>query len=542
MLVLKQIYPHILILYKLYMEGIFVKEQNLIVSTILLTVTSFFTRTIGMISVIFLSQVLGSSGMGLYQLIMSFYSTAIVFASAGLSASVSKVIAEELGNCQFHNVHKIMRLAFILSGFTSFSISLLLFIFAPFIADHFIYDIESTLSLRILAISIPFMACSSCFKGYFYATKKTVYPASADILEQIVKMLLLILLVKIYAPLGDRYTYGAIGLGLTIGEITSWTYLLSLYILEKRREPIAYRSSRQSASTHSLFGKLIYSLLPIALVSYIGCLFVSVENILIPSGLQKFGSSQNDSLSIYGMLRGMVMPILFFPSAFLTAFSTTLVPEISRANILNHQKKVVYTTNRVIQFTFMLSILVTGVFINYSQELGIVIYHNPEIGPILRILSFIVPFMYVEVVTDGILKGLGKQVSSLKYSIVDSVFRTLTIYFILPIKGIHAFIGIMMISNILTSTLSFNKLLETTSIKFQVVHWIMKPILAALAGGTFSKLILNVLFIHTASPTYKLILGISLTSFIYIIVLILIEGFTHEDLAWLKKHLFAWSH
>lgn len=506
------------------------KEQGLITSTIILTATSFLTRTLGMVSIVYLSNTLGADGIGLYQLIMSIYMLAIVFSSAGISVAVSKLVAEALGQKHLASIPKIMRTAFLFSGVLSFVVAGLFFILSPQIATLFIQDSRATLSLKMLSFSIPFIACSSCFKGYFYATKKAAYPASSDILEQIVKLGLIVALVSTYSSISTEYAYAAIGVGITIGELTSWSYLLGLYLLNKHHYE-GYASS--PIPMRKLLFQLLSIALPVAVISYIACIFMSVENVLIPSGLKQFGNSRQDSMSIYGILRGMVLPILFFPSAFLTAFSTTLIPEIAKANVLQHKKRVVYTVNRVLQLTFILSVLVVNIFINYSDELGVAIYRNAEVGPMLRILALIVPFSYVEVVTDGILKGLGKQVSCLKYSIVDSVFRISTIYFLLPIKGISALIGIMIISNILTSTLNFNKLLEVTEIKLQVTNWLLKPSLCAVAGSTFSRLLINIFFRYRLDLTTKVIIGVSLTCLIYIVLLFVTECLTSNDVKWI---------
>lgn len=510
------------------------KEQGLITSTIILTITSFLTRTLGMISTIFLSNLLGTEGIGLYQLIMSIYMVAIVFASAGLSISVSKLIAEELGQKHFANVPKVMLIAFKFSFFMGIFIAFLLFTCSSFIATHFIEEPSATLCLKILSLSIPLMACSSCFKGYFYATKKAIYPASGEILEQTIKLGLTILLVSFYHSTQKMQTYALIGLSITIGEVVSWSYYFSLYLISRKEQPKP--TPHLPASSGSLLLKLFRIGLPLAFISYISCIFVSAENVLIPAGLKKFGASPEISLSLYGMLKGMVLPILFFPSAFLTAFSTTLIPEIARSNILGYQKRVRQTTNRVLQLTFILSILVASIFINYPTEFGLVLYQTTEIGPMLMILALIVPFMYIEVVSDGILTGMGKQVSCLKYSILDSIFRISTIYLFIPIKGINALIIVMLISNIMTSTLTFSKLLEEAKTHFQFSNWVLKPIVAALAGGSFSRLLLSRLFPQLLTPKFILFWGILLTVIIYISLLFLVESLTNEDVLWLKKH------
>lgn len=510
------------------------KEQNLITSTLILTATSFLTRTIGMISSVFLSQVLGSEGIGIYELLMTIYMTAVVFASAGLSVSVSRLVAEALGKNQVENITQIMRVAFLFSFIMSTLASILLFIGAPLLVNYFIHDKSAIYGLRFLALSIPFMTCSSCFKGYFYATRKAVYPASADILEQFVKVGLLITLVNLYAPKGTAYAYGVIGIGLTLGEIISWSYLLSLFILDRRHTK---QHTPPTNSIKNIFVKLISILLPIASISYIGYIFLSVENILIPSGLKKYSGTFSSSISTLGILKGMVFPILFFPSAFLTAFSTTLIPEIAKANVLKHKKRVAYTTNRVLQLTFILSILVVAIFVSYGNELGFIIYKTAEVGPLLCTLSLVVPFIYTEVVSDGILKGLNKQVSCLKYSILDSIIRVILIYFFLPIKGINALIVIMMMSCILTSTLNFNKLIEATQIRIQPINWLLKPAIAAAFSSSYSRLIISRLFRYSLGLTSKVFLGIGLTILLYIPLLFLIQTLGQEDVLWIKKHL-----
>lgn len=512
------------------------KEQNLLVSTLLLTATSFFTRTIGMISSIYLSRILGTEGMGIYELVMSIYMTAIILASAGLCVTVSRMIAEALGAGNTHHISHIMKVAFSFGLVTSLTASSLLFIFASKLSLFFIHDTHATLGLRLLSFSIPFMTCSSCLKGYFYASKKTIFPASADIIEQIIKVILLISLTRFYVSSSITYTYGAIGLGLTIGEIVSWSYMLSLFFIDRKHHK---NLNGKAPSKIKLLMELLSILLPIACISYLSCILLSIENTLIPAGLRQYNGNYSESMSLFGMIKGMVIPILCFPAAFLTAFSTTLIPEIAKANVLKLKKRVTYTTSRVLQLTFILSIFVVSIFINYGNELGFILYKSEEVGPLLQRLSLVIPFIYVETISDGILKGLNQQVSCLRYSIFDSIIRVVLIYFLLPIKGVNAFIGITMLSCIFTSTLNFNKLLETTHLKLKLTNWILKPAVASAFAGCYSRLIINRLLRYSFGLTTKVFLGLSLSAVLYIPLLFLIQTLSIEDLSWLKRQLRA---
>ena len=510
------------------------KQQTLITSTILLTVSSLLVRTIGMISMILLTKVLGSEGVGIYHLMMSLYMTAVIFASAGLSASVSRMVAEELGRRSEGNIHKIMKTAFCIALISGFIAALSLFFAAPYLTNYFIHDKSLTNALRFLSLSIPFIACSSCFKGYFYAIRKTFYPASSDIMEQFVKLGLIYLLLMHYAPLGTSHTYQGVAMGLTFGEMISWSYLCTLFLMDYKK---GGSNIAASLELPTLLKRFFNILLPIAMISYVSYIFISIENILIPNGLKKFGESFSSSMSLYGILKGMVLPILFFPSAFLTAFSTTLIPEIAKANVLGLKERVRITTKRVLQLTFLLSFLVIAIFLSYGDELGFILYKSDAIGPMLSALTLVVPFIYTEVIADGILKGLNEQVSCLRYSMIDAVCRIILLYLLLPYKGIYSLIGIIMVSCIFTSSLNFNKLLSVVNIRFELINWLLKPAVAAAFAGSYSRLIISRLFRYSFGLTTKVFIGIMLVVMIYIPLLLLIHTLAHEDLHWLKKQL-----
>ncbi len=506
-------------------------------STMLLTLASLITRTIGMISIAVISQTIGSEGVGLYQLSMSVYFMAYIFASAGMSVSVSKLVAEDMSIGDYYNAKRIMQAAFCLSGFLGSIACLLLFTYAKDIAVLFIKDERATLGLKALAFSIPFMSISSCIKGYFYAAKTAIKPASADVIEQCAKLSLIIIFMRLWAPRGIGHACAAIGLGMTIGEIISFSYLLTLYLVDKElliKDELHKRSSKKVAFRRA-FVRIFEVVLPIAAAGYVGSVLVTAENMLIPIGLRKYGETMQTSMSMYGLLKGMVIPILFFPAAFLTAFATTLIPEIARANVLKNNQRVRNTTARVIHFTCVLSAFVVGIFINFGNELGVIIYHNNDVGKMLKIVTLIAPFIYIEMVSDGILKGLGEQMSCLKYSMIDSIFRISMIYFIIPYKGMTAFIGIMLISNIVTSLLNFNKLIHVTNINIEASKWIFKPFIVAFATTLLSKTLYRYLFFNKGYQVEGVTLSITLAILLYSIFLVLIESISKEDIKWFRN-------
>lgn len=503
------------------------KKQGLAISTLISTIGSVTTRLVGMWMMIYISNMIGPEGVGLYQLTMTIYMMAYMIASAGIITSVSKLVAEEISRGWGYRARKVMNTFFIISIVASTVISGIVFIYAEPISVTVIKDARIIMGLRVLSLSIPFMTLSACFKGYFYAIKKVSKPASADVFEQIIKLILVVYFLQAMAPRGVDYACAAIGIGITLGEICSFTYMFILYLLDK--EKYVDRGKRTEIRD-SILMKILKILLPISLTAYLGSVFMLLENTLIPEGLRRSGLTPEGAMSIYGMIKGMVFPILFFPSALLSACSTILTPEIARAKSLKYNERIIVTSGRMIHFTMILAMLVVSIFSNYGKEMGLIIYDNIQVGRLLEILVLMTPFMYMETVIDGILKGLGEQNSCLKYRIIDSIFRVSLIYWLIPMKGIAALIAITLVSNVLTSALNLNRLIHVTDIKIEVKKWIFYPALSATAAGMVSKVFVIYMIPKTTPLLVHVIVGVSIAICLYTLFLFWIQSLTKEDM------------
>lgn len=505
-----------------------VKKQGLAMSAYISTIGSVATKTLGMISTVYISNRIGAEGVGLYQLAMTIYMMAYTIASAGMSTSVSKLVAEELGKGNSKGVKRIMKVFFLISIAASVTISGLVFINAPFIANYVIKDSRTILGLRILSLSVPFMTVSSCLKGYFYAVKKMIKPVSSDVFEQIVKVLMVIVFLQRWGNGSLAHACGAISLAMTLGEVFSFSYMVFLYTTDPDR-----RHNRGISTSRGIdiFIQIIKILLPITLTAYLSSIITLLQNVLIPLGFRKSGLTQMESMSMYGMIEGMVLPILFFPVALLTASSTVLTPEIARAKARNMSERIESLSGRTIHLIMVLAMIVVSVFGNFGEELGLLIYNNRQVGHLLQFFVFITPFMYIEIVIDGILKGLGEQNSCLIYRIIEAILSVVLIYYLLPIKGVIGFIGLNIGINILTATLKMRRLIKVTTIKINASKWFFYPALAATAAGMTAKVIVIYLLPKHSSLLTQVTLGVAIALNIYYIALHLLENLTAQDLA-----------
>ena len=133
--------------------------------------------------------------------------------------------------------------------------------------------------------------------------------------------------------------------------------------------------------------------MPVAVSTYVRSALLTIEHLAIPWGLKRSGASASEALSSYGVLHGMVFPILLFPSAVLGSFASLLIPELSSAQEEGDTKRVNSIVSRVFFFSLLFSIGVSGIFVCFSDELGNFIYKSPEAGEFIRLLAPLIPLM-----------------------------------------------------------------------------------------------------------------------------------------------------
>ncbi len=453
------------------------KKKLFFKNTIILTIGSLALRAIAVFFGAYLSRKIGTEGMGLYQLVFSVYNFASTLATSGIYLTVTRLVAEAIAKNSYRDANDTVRKCIIYGAVVSIISSLLLFLLSDFIANDILNDKRTLLSLKILAFALPFMAFSATLRGYFFAIRNVIKSTSSQIFEQLVRMVTVSMGLTLLLPKGLTYSCAAIALGSVMGELLAFIYTLFLYIKDRNRHVFIKKSRKENTK------KVLSITIPIALSSYLRSALVTIENILIPKGLKRYGATSGSALAQYGMIEAMVMPILTFPSAFLTSFSNLLIPELAEANATGDKARINRLVSSVLKATMLFSFPVTAFFITSGDTLGIALYKSQEAGITLRVLAPLVPILYIDIVSDAMLKGLDKQVDSLSFSIIDSGLSILLIYLLIPVYGVKGYILVIFISSFINTSLSVNCLISVTEIPFSVKDSILKPVLISVASS-----------------------------------------------------------
>lgn len=495
-----------------------------------MTVFSLINKLVGVFLRLFLSGRIGSEGMGLYQLIMSVYTMFSTFATAGFTVSVSRLIAEK-DERSGADAKLLMNNSFIASAVVSVIATAVMLIFSDFIAVTFLGDARCAAPLRILALSMPFMALAACLKGWFIAKQKVIITASASLFEQLVKFSIIAVFLNVFL-LGSNDVgkiNSGIVIGVTLSEMCSFTYLfLFRFIPSRKHKNVGLPTETRKASLYSL----IEVTLPISLAVYITSILHTAETLLIPKVFESYSGDRSTALSQFGMIRGMVVPILFFPFAFLGSLISVFTPEISRLNILPDRRPLNSRISSIMSAVSIMSIAVGGLFFFLPYEIGEAFYPNENTASAIKILSLVTPFMYVETVSDGLLKAIGEQVQTLKFTIYNSILRVILILFMVSRTGETGYLWLLVISNSFTYFLCRRRLYKATSVAPRLKTDVLLPLICALSGGFSARYVLNTLSLNGAIASA--IAGSSVYIGIFALVLMI---FAFERIKTLVKRL-----
>ena len=260
---------------------------------------------------------------------------------------------------------------------------------------------------------------------------------------------------------------------------------------------------------------------PVAITSYIRSGLSTLKQLIIPTQLEKSGLSCSNALSKYGIINGMVMPVVTFPTVLINSYSMLLIPEFSTYVAQKNYKAINYVSNKIFKFTCAFSICICSIFLFFSNELGLVIYNNLETGYYFKILAPLIFFMYMDNIIDCILKGLNKQFGVMCCNILDLSITTCFIYFLLPIYGIDGYVISIFISELLNFSISLFQMIKYSKMKINLIDWILIP----LACSFISYFIINIFSFNFVNLTINLILNIALFVIIYIILFFSINIF-----------------
>lgn len=489
-----------------------INTKSLLYGTMILSIANFIVRLLGFAYRVFLSRMIGPQGMGLVQLVFPVFHIAITLTVAGIPIAVSRLISEKNVKHDIYGMQRTMTVAITIVTVISTTLTLLALFNLDFITRVIIKDERTKGALFILFPNVIFIGLGAALKGFFYGRKDIHPPAVAEIIEQLMRMAVAIGLIYWLVP-KDNYTLAAIlvMLGTVFGEITSLLFLHTRYHKAKNhllsqnkyfKSSASSKRTQVSDTTKQIAGAITAIALPITATRLINSLMSAANAILIPQRLMAGGMVREQAVGLFGIVSGMVMPLMFLPFTITNALTVIIIPNLSESLAMNRWKDIQNKISKAIRLTCYIAFPTTALLASLGKAIGDLLYQQPLVGTFLIPLSYSLLFHSLQHTCSGILNGLGKQNRAALHFMAGSSIQLFCTWFLLANPSIRIWgmvIGFTL-SSLVVSTANLTTVLKTAKMPFRFLDWILKPGVAALLMG-FSTGILFHLLTSIQIPT-----------------------------------------
>ncbi len=485
------------------------KKLPIFYSALMLTGVNLLLRFIGTSFQVYLSSRIGAAGIGLLQLTMSIGSLAMVAGMGGIRTATMYLTAGELGRKRPQNVIWILSGCFVYSILFSGTISALLLHFAPQIAEHWIADVRVIPALRLFAAFLPCCCLCGVMTGYFTAANRIGTLAAVEVAEQLASMGLTLSALHLWGGQDAGRACLCVVLGSSLGACLTLGCLIILRIREKTphgaRIPVVKSICRTA--------------LPLAVADDLRTGISTVENLMVPKRLA-LNTAVENPLAAFGLVSGMVFPVLMFPACILFGLAELLIPELARCHAAGSRQRISYLVRRSLKAALLYGVIFSGLMYLLAETLCMQLYRSSEAGFYLKLYALLIPMLYCDAITDAMIKGMGQQTVSVRYNIITNILDVVLLFLLLPKFGMRGYFFSFLVTHLLNFGLSLHRLLKITG--EQIPFHIPALTIAAGMGAVWT-----VSFLST--PTLQAIAFPA----VLVCLLYLLRIIRGEDLNWL---------
>ena len=504
-------------------------KRQYFLNALLLTLVALLMRTVSVSFNVYVSNRVGAEAMGLLALIGGLYGFAVTLATSGIHLATVRTVAQRLERTGGAENGRCLASCLRYAAFFGTLSTLLLFSLARPLGVHVLGDTRTVRALYMLALTLLPIALTSVLNGYFTAVRRAYKNAIAQVTEQAIKIGLTTYFLVCIGPKTTEGCVLAILGGGAASESFSLVLNVVLYLFDRRRyKGLLPPKSRTRISVTSIA-------LPVAISAYARSGLLSIEHILIPRGLLAYGAGNAAALSSYGSIQSMALPVILYPAAILTSFSSLLIPEVTEQQTAGNKVEIRYIAGRVYQYATLFSIGVSGIMLFLSPLLGEVLYESGEVARFIALLAPLIPIMYMDSATDAMLKGLGEQVYSMRVNILDALVSVFCVALLVPRIGINGYIVTIYVTELLNAALSIARLLRVSGYRPRVVRLVSAPLLSVIGATTLTRLLFATLSL--SSSTMLWLQGGACVAF-YVALLHLTGAWGRKETRWLYRSVF----
>lgn len=389
-----------------YKHNIFLK------STIILILGGIITKIFGFVIRIVYTRMVGQEVINLYSIVTPTYSLLITIATLALPTTISKLIAENRNNSL-----KILTSSAVVIGLINTFVVIIMLFSARFIATTLLHEPDTYLLIIAMTLTFPIISISSIIKGYFYGKQNMVPNVVSNIVEQIVRITLIIVFIPKILAISKIYAAAFLFVSSLFTEFIS--IIVNLLFLP-RGTKIKKSEIKPDMETIRSITSISLPTVSSRIIGNIGYFF---EPIILKTLLLQAGYSNSYILASYGAYNAYSVSILTVPSFFIMAISSSLIPEISKFYLLKNYKMVKKRLKQALLFAFLIGLGYSVILMFYGKDILYGIYKTYEGLNYIKVLAPIFVLFYLEPVLMSYLQAINKAHITMKITIIGVIVK-----------------------------------------------------------------------------------------------------------------------
>ncbi len=371
-------------------------KEKFIKSTLILMIGGVITKILGMVCKVILSRYLKTDGIGIYMMILPSFILFVNLASFGFPVSISKLVSQ--GD---KNNKKLIFTSTIFVMLINILLMIFILIFSKTLALKLLHSEKCLISLMSIAFVIPFTSISSLLRSYFFGREKMLPHIISNIVEDLVRILLLLILIYKFNYLEIKYQVALVILSNIICEIIS-IIVLFLFL------PKNFVITKKDIYPSRLYLKESLSIsVPTTLTRLVSSVCYFLEPIILTNTLILVGYSNQYIVYEYGIINGYSLPIILLPSFFTLALSQALLPNISKEYNNGNVKSVKRKVKLSIFFSLIIGISFTIILELFPEQILLLLYKTNKGAKYIRILAPVCLFQYIQSPLSAVLDATG---------------------------------------------------------------------------------------------------------------------------------------
>ncbi len=395
--------------------------MNLYKTAAIVTVFAAFEHALGFLYRIILSRILGPEGLGVYQVALSVFAVFLTVSSSGLPITLSRVISKHRAHSFDAGRDRATTAAILIALAISLTLTLGLFLLRkPF--SRVFSDPRCADLFYILLFGLSFTSVYAVIRGSFWGNKRFFAYSLIELVEEIVMIAVGVsLLLFVDTVPGVNLAAAAV----VVSYLSSFA-IAAVYFYIK--------GGRLRAPKGEL-KPLLKAAAPVTVMRTCSSLTSSLISVIFPMRLMAAGMTAARAMSAYGVVGGMVMPILTIPCSLISSIALVLVPELSECYYRGDKEKLAALTSKALNATLLIAGALIPFFTVCGEGLGVFLYSNAESGVLIARSALMLLPMSVTMISTSILNSMGCEKQTLLFFLLGAGAMLLCAWFLPAVLG-----------------------------------------------------------------------------------------------------------